>query len=147
MLDWKVIVRTAWLPTLVLVLALPGGTAVRAAEGAAGDPEQLRYVPLQPSFVTNFGDGADGRLQYVKADVSLRVSSADAASAVRYHLPALRNAVVLLLSRQDASTVSTGSGREAIRAEALAELRAILEGEEGEPYIEDVLFTNFLVQR
>lgn len=140
-------VRTAWLPALALALALLGGTAVRAAEGAAGDPEELRYVPLQPSFVTNFGDGVDGRLQYVKADVSLRVSSADAASAVRYHLPALRNAVVLLLSRQDASTVSTGSGREAIRAEALAELRAILEAEEGEPYIEDVLFTNFLVQR
>jgi flagellar FliL protein len=54
---------------------------------------------------------------------------------------------VLLLSRQDESTVSTGVGREAIRAEALAELRSILEAEEGQPYLEDVLFTNFIVQR
>jgi len=149
MQHWKEIVKTPWLLALVLVPVLVPlwGTAARAAQAETAEEEQLRYVPLQPSFVTNFGDGADGRLQYVKADVSLRVSSAAAASAVRYHLPALRNAVVLLLSRQDASSVSTGSGREAIRAEALAELRAILEAEEGEPYIEDVLFTNFLVQR
>jgi len=149
MTETTAIATSTWLAMLVLALTLFTGAAARAAEGEAEatDQDQLRYVPLQPSFVVNFGDGADGRLQYVKADVALRVSSADAASAVRYHLPALRNAVVLLLSRQDASTVSTGSGREAIRAEALAEMRAILEAEEGDPYIEDVLFTNFLVQR
>jgi len=67
--------------------------------------------------------------------------------ATRYHLPALRNALVLLLSRQDEATVSTGGGRELIRTEALAELRTILEIEEGEPCIDDLMFTNFIVQR
>ena len=33
------------------------------------------------------------------------------------------------------------------REEALVELRAILEAEEGQPYIEDLMFTNFVVQR
>ena len=67
--------------------------------------------------------------------------------AARYHLPALRNSLVLLLSRQDEVTVSTGSGREAIREEALVELRALLKTEEGQPYIDDLMFTNFVVQR
>lgn len=104
-------------------------------------------MPLEPSFVTNFGESTDGRLKFIKADVAIRATSAGAATTALYHLPALRNTVVLLLSRQDESTMSTGSGREALRAEALAEMRALLEAEEGEPCIEDVLFTNFIVQR
>jgi flagellar FliL protein len=134
-----------------LLLALPAAAAddepTDGQAGTPGDSEELRYVPLQPSFVTNFGDASSARLQFVKADVSVRVTGQEAASAVRYHLPALRNSLVLLLSRQDESTVTTGVGREAIRAEALAELRSILEAEEGQPYLEDVLFTNFIVQR
>lgn len=113
----------------------------------AEDDAEVRYVPLQPAFVTNFGVSDAGSLRFVKADVSVRVSSQAAEMAARYHLPALRNAIVLLLSRQDEASISSGAGREAIRAEALAELRSILEQEEGNPYIEDVMFTNFIVQR
>jgi flagellar basal body-associated protein FliL len=53
----------------------------------------------------------------------------------------------MLLSRQDESTVSSSSGRETIKVEALAEMREILEREEGEGHIDDVMFTNFVVQR
>jgi len=127
---------------MVLVSLLPAFGGAAAEEAA-----EVRYVPLQPAFVTNFGLSDDGNLSFVKADVSIRVSSQDAEMAARYHLPALRNALVLLLSRQDQAAVSSGSGREAIRAEALAELRSILETEEGNPYVEDVMFTNFIVQR
>ena len=68
--------------------------------------------------------------------------------AARYHLPALRNSsLVLLLSRQDEVTVTTGSGREAIREEALMELRAVLKAEEGQPDIDDLMFTNFVVRQ
>jgi flagellar FliL protein len=127
---------------MVLVSLLSAFVGAAAEEAA-----EVRYVPLQPAFVTNFGLSDDGNLSFVKADVSIRVSSQAAEMAARYHLPALRNALVLLLSRQDEAAVSSGSGREAIRAEALAELRSILETEEGNPYVEDVMFTNFIVQR
>ena len=53
----------------------------------------------------------------------------------------------MLLSRQDESTVSSASGRDAIKAEALAELNELLQSEEGMPLIEDLMFTNFVVQR
>lgn len=146
---------------LVLLLAMLAAPALDAAEARlapedvepapvvvpVGDQEEVRYVPLQPSFVANFGVSDNGRLQFVRADISVRVSSQEAVSAVLYHLPALRNALVMLLSRQDEATVSTGAGREGMREQALSEMRAILEAEEGEPFIEDVLFTNFIVQR
>ncbi len=134
-----------------LVALLAVGAAAHSAEGApAGVPAAAGgapYVPLEPSFVLNFGGPREGRLQYLKADVTLRVTDPAAAEAARHHLPALRNALVLLLSRQDEGTVSSSNGREGIRAEALAEIRSILQAEEGEPCVEDVLFTNFIVQR
>ncbi|MEE4282978.1 MAG: flagellar basal body-associated FliL family protein [Pseudomonadales bacterium] len=121
------------------------------AEEAEAVPEAIggvvRYVELKPSFVTNFGVSDSGRLRYIKADVTVRVSNKDAEYAARYHLPALRNSLVMLLSRQDESTVSSSSGRETIKVEALQEMREILEREEGEGHIDDVMFTNFVVQR
>ena len=130
---------------LLLLSALPG-----AAEETDQPPNrggEVRYVALQPAFVTNFGLADRGKLLYLKTDVSIRVSSQAAEMAARYHLPALRNALVMLLSRQDEATVSTGRGRELIRTEALAQVRAILEAEEGEPCVDDLMFTNFIVQR
>ena len=127
------------------LLALP--EAPRAEEEVEEPRREVRYVDLQPPFVTNFGLADTGHMMYVKTHISVRVSSLQAEMATRYHLPALRNALVLLLSRQDEASVSSSRGREVIRAEALQELRMILEVEEGEPYIDDLMFTNFIVQR
>ena len=107
----------------------------------------VRYVNLKPTFITNHGVSDTGRLRYVKADVTVRVSNNDAEFAGRYHLPALRNRLVLLLSRQDESTISSTTVRETIKAESLQELREVLEKEEGQSFIDNLMFTNFVVQR
>ena len=134
---------------VAFVFAMPAAVAEDAP--ADGEVEAIggvvRYVALTPTFIANFGVSDSGHLRYVKADVTVRVSNKEAEYAARYHLPALRNSLVLLLSRQDESTVSSSRGRETIKAQALIELREILEAEEGEPFIDDVLFTNFVVQR
>jgi flagellar FliL protein len=134
----------------ILLLGL-FGVALSATAEEADVPEAIdgvvRYVELKPAFVTNFGVSDSGHMSYVKADVTVRVASKEAEYAARYHLPLLRNSLVLLLSRQDESTVSSSTGREAIKVEALAELRELLQSEEGTPFIEDLMFTNFVVQR
>jgi|GEM_PF-155304 len=136
---------------LSLLFAIAAAPVAIAEEAAEGDVEAIggvvRYVELTPTFIANFGVSDSGHLRYVKADVTVRVSNKEAEYAARYHLPALRNSLVLLLSRQDESTVSSSRGRETIKAQALVELREILQAEEGEPFIDDVLFTNFIVQR
>jgi flagellar FliL protein len=128
------------------MLALGCGCAVAEEASPAGDA-QVRYVPLQPAFVCNFGMADSGHLMYLKTDISVRVVSREAELAARTHMPALRNSLVLLLSRQDEASVSTGSGRETIRLQALEELNGILQAEEGHSYIDDLMFTNFIVQR
>ncbi len=137
----------------LLVVLLVWGTTLWAEEGEDGEEDtqaagkvDVRYVELKPTFVTNYGIAEYGRLKYLKADVSVKLSSSDAEVAVRYHLPALRNILVLLFSAQDEGTVSSSEGREHLREQALLELQKVLEQEEGDTYIEDILFTNFILQ-
>ena len=139
---WRFIKVLALLPALLTAAEV-------VAEEITPQPfaETVRYVELKPTFVTNFGVSDSGRLRYVKADVTVRVETADAEYATRYHLPALRDRIVLLLARQDESTVSSSAGRQTLKAEALNELREVLRKEEGEDYIAELMFTNFIVQR
>ena len=125
---------------VVLVTALAVNPASRAED-------ELRYLELQPTFVTNFGYEESGRLSYLKADVSVRITSHEGETALKYHLPLLRDALVLLLSRQAESTVASSEGREQLRQDALEELNALITEEEGEPYIKELFFTNFILQR
>ena len=132
---------------LVAIFSLSWSANGVASDELTGSDSEVRYLPLQPAFVCNFGLAHDGHLMYVKTDIAVRLSSREAETAARNHLPALRNALVLLLSRQDEATVSSSAGRETIREQALLELNEILLSEEGAEYIDDLMFTNFVVQR
>jgi len=110
----------------------------------------VQYVDLDGAFIANLGRSEGrpdtGHLAYVKTDVALQVRGSAAHAAVRAHLPAVRNIIVLALSRQDQATINSAAGREALKAEALSEIQALLSAEEGSPHVEDLLFTNFIVQ-
>ena len=137
----------------VLSFMLVTSTGTVSAEEAevegevAPSVDEVRYIELKPTFVTNYGVSESGRLSYIKADVTVRVAGRSGEYATKTHLPALRNSLVLLFSRQDESTISSTAGRETIKAQALAELREILTAEEGDGHIEELMFTNFVVQR
>ena len=145
--------RRALSPLLLLAVLLgsplPGALAEEASDPdeAAPAAPRLVYYEMRPTFITNFGPVDTPRLMYLKADVSLRVPSGSGQLAADTHLPALRNELVLLLSRLDEDAVVTSEGREDVRLEAKAALNRVLEREEGEALIEDLLFTNFIVQR
>ena len=116
------------------------------AEGESGP--KVEYIPLSPPFVANFGTAAaNARMSYVKADIAVRTSTSAATEAVKYHMPYLRNELVMLLSRQDMETMTTNEGKEKLRAEALAKIQAVLQQEEGSPLVEDMLFSSFVIQR
>ncbi len=103
------------------------------------------YIPLKPPFVVNYG-GA-GRLKFIKADLTVRLEDADAANALRHHMPYVRNNIVLLLSAQTDESISSQEGKEALRQEALREVRGILRSEEGRDGVVDLYFTGFVIQK
>lgn len=106
----------------------------------------VQYVDLKPAFVANFG-GPAPKLKFVKADISVRTNTIEAANLVEQHMPLIRNEIVLLLSAQAEADISSIEGQEKLRLEALTRVKKVLEEETGSPTAEDLLFTNFVLQR
>ncbi len=129
----------------LLTGALVAGPIARANEGGGG--AATGFVEMKPALVTNYGVSRQGRLRYVRAEVTLRVEEGGDPARVEYHMPYLRNALLMVLGRQEEAALVTPEGRDNMRREALEQMRAFLEKEEGAPSVSDILFTNFLVQR
>ena len=129
--------------SLLLAAALLLPFTVSAEEDEA-PASQTAYVEMKPSFVGTIGTGP--RIQYLKADVALRTEDPAAVSRIEYHDPLIRNALVTLFARQTTDDLSSMDGKEALRATALETVQAVLTEEEGAPLIDDLLFTNLIVQ-
>lgn len=130
-----------------LLLAMPlAAQEEEATEEAVAEPGTSRYVELKPAFIVNYG-GA-GRLRYLKTDISLRVGGGSSGpSSIRHHMPYIRHVLVMLLSKASEEQLSSMEGREMLRQDALAAVKAVLMREEGEEFVYDLLFNSFIVQR
>lgn len=123
-----------------------GGEAV-AAEAAAAVPATKTpaiYYPLMPSIIVNFN--SQGKQRYLQADVSLMVREDDVVAALEQHSAMLQATLLMLFGAQDYNELQTAEGRELLRQQSLEALRQKLEAEIGKPGIEQVLFTNFVMQ-
>ena len=118
---------------------------VLAQDAIETAPPQAIYLPIKPAFIVNYG--GEGRLRYIKAEVTARLANAEAASAVRHHLPYIRNNLVRLFASQTDETIESQEGKEALRTEALKEIQKVIMDEEGIEGVEDVLFTSLIIQK
>ena len=132
------------LKALTTALLLSALLPAAHAEEEEAPPPQAQYVELKPSFVGTLGSGP--RIQYLKADVALRTDDPAAVEQLTYHDPLIRNALVFLFSAQLPENLSTLESKETLRADALAAVQQVLEEEAGDPLVDDLLFTNLIVQ-
>lgn len=128
-----------------LLMLMIGNTWAQSEEKAAVE-DSVQYYDLQPPFIANFG-AASNKLKFVKADVSVRTSTAAAAALVKQHDPLIRHQIVMLLSSQTEEALSGPEGQETLRLEALKLVQKVLQDETGKPQIDDLLFTSFVLQR
>ncbi|BFM16553.1 flagellar basal body-associated protein FliL [Maricurvus nonylphenolicus] len=134
----------------LLALNMMGGKEEQVAEGEAAEQaveeEQLPaiYYPLKPTIIVNFN--ARGRQRFLQAEVSLMVRENDVVAAIEEHSTMLQHSLLMLFSAQDYSELQTPEGKELLRQLALEEMRTRLEQEIGKPGVEQVLFTNFVMQ-
>ncbi len=142
---------------VVLVLAIGGGVGAflamggseeEVAEGEAAAAEEEKqesvYIELKPEFVINFRD-RHNRPKFLKAEMSVATTDSEVEEAVGRHMPAIRNALVLLLSRQIYEDLVPHEGKEALRQQALAEVQTVLETQIGKPGVNDLYFSNFVM--
>ncbi|MCF6254823.1 MAG: flagellar basal body-associated FliL family protein [Gammaproteobacteria bacterium] len=113
---------------------------------ADGDGETLPaiYLPIDPAFVVNFA--SQGKARFLQVTVEVMSRDPLMSDQITLHMPVIRNNLMLLFSSQSYDGVSTLEGKEALREEALEVVQQILEEETGDPGIEAVYFTSFVMQ-
>lgn len=106
--------------------------------------QPLNYVPLDPAFVVNFGD--DSEVRFLQVTIELGTRDTSMVDQIREHRPAIRNNLVMLFSSQNPMELNTREGKEKLRDDTLAEVQKVLEEETGDPGVENVFFTSFVMQ-
>lgn len=117
-----------------------------AATEDAGKPvkKQAIYEVLAPAFVVNYN--YKGRQRYMQVSVALMGRDKAELDALHEHMPVLRNNLVMLFSDQDFEALSTPVGKEMLRQQTTASVQALAQKETGKMAVEQVLFTNIVLQ-
>lgn len=140
---------------LVAIALSAGGTWFflsknRPVSEAAASPvtapvkQPALYEELMPPFVVNFH--ADGRTRYMQASLALMARDPQQLAALKVHMPALRNQLVMLLSSQDFAELNAPLGLDMLKQQITASVQALAMSELGVPVVEQVLFINFVMQ-
>lgn len=134
------------LAALWFFLLRPQPDAVPAAEAeAAPAPVAAAYRPLEPPFVVNFDD-VQGPARYLQVSVTVAALDNAALEQMQPHLPAVRNELLMLYGSQRAEALRSREAKEALRAQTLAAVQAVLTERTGDPLVRDVFFTAFVMQ-
>lgn len=122
-----------------------------AADGEAAPIEQVVqtegpaiYLDLDQAFVVDFM--VQGKQRYLQLNMTLKSRDQAQIDAVKLHMPLIRNSLVLLFSSQSFDELQTIDGKKALKTASVETVNNILTQETGAGGIEDVLFTNFVMQ-
>ncbi|MBU1331640.1 MAG: flagellar basal body-associated protein FliL [Gammaproteobacteria bacterium] len=122
----------------------PEAEAPEAVESQEPVKQAAIYEELVPAFVVNFNH--KGRARYMQVSVALMARDQAALDALKVHMPVLRNRLVMLFSSQDFESLITPVGKEMLRQQATASVQELAQKETGKLAVEQVLFTNLVLQ-
>lgn len=125
---------------------LMGGEPESVGETAPATPSlgPVQYLDLAPAFIVNFPH--QGRQRFLQANISVMSRDPAAIAAVSQHMPVIRHNLINLLSAQMLLVFEDPAGVEVLRQLATQEVKQVLMREIGREGIDEVLFTNFVMQ-
>ncbi|MCE6980659.1 flagellar basal body-associated protein FliL [Pseudomonas frederiksbergensis] len=115
-----------------------------AAETAVVGKQSAIFEPMAPAFVANYTQ--NGRQRYMQVSITLQGRNQADLDALKVHMPVIRNNLVMLFSGQDFATLASPVGQEMLRQKATASVQEVAQKELGKVVIEQLLFTNFVLQ-
>jgi flagellar FliL protein len=130
-------------PVVPVKAAKSGGGGGHGGEGGGEGGGASNYFAIDPPLVVNFEEGS--AVRFLQITMELMATDKAALDGATKNLPLIRNNLLLLMSNRDYQTLMTRDGKDKLRQEALAEVQKILK-KEGFPAIDDLLFTQFVVQ-
>lgn len=140
-------VISSFLRLCLINLLIIGAVNASSSEGGEkSDAGASEYMDIKPALITNYG--GPGPIHFIKAEITLRVGKVpETREMVAHHMPRIRHELIMLLSRQNDADLQTMEGKEKVRQEALASIQKFMQAETGKKGIDDLLFTNFVIQR
>lgn len=123
---------------LLLCLHIPASLA------AGGDSSNSLYFAMEKPFVVNLS-GSD-TLTYLQVNVQFKLKKPEFRAKLQQQLPAIENTLVMLLSDQTVASIKSVQGKQALRKTALKSVQQICKKLIGDPAIDAVYFTGFIIQ-
>jgi flagellar protein FliL len=144
-----------WALPIAIVLVLGGAGAggawyfgflggAASNESAAEVHKEPLYFTLADNLVVNFRN--TGGARYLQVGIDLMTHDPKALPALKTNAPVLRNNLILLLSDQSDTDLRTREGKEAVRDKALTEVRTAMQKLYGDPAVDALYFTTFVMQ-
>jgi len=118
--------------------------AKEGEHGQEGEAKKAFYEALDPAFLANYTVG--GRQHYLQVSLAVLTREEEALTALKTHMPLVRNRIVLLLSGEVFEQLQSDEGRVQLQQKLLAAIQEILQKETGKPGIDQVFFTGFVMQ-
>jgi flagellar FliL protein len=128
----------------------PNCPAPEITVGADGKPQKVvkkdppQYLAFDPPLVASLDD--KGTIRFLQVTVELMARDDKVITAVEAHMPVIRNNLLMIFGGQSVSSLTNRDEKEALRKQALAEVQKIMKANTGEPGVEDLYFTSFVVQ-
>lgn len=123
-----------------------GAPAAEGGEhGAATDSAETAYVPLDPAMIVNIRDAA-GNARFLQVSLEVRVSDTATSEAVKKHMPAIRNDLLMRMTGHSLEELDTAEGKNKLREATLTGIREILTGAGAAAKVDQVFYTSFVMQ-
>jgi flagellar FliL protein len=116
--------------------------AAAAADANAKHPPI--FEALTPAFVVNFN--SNGRQRYMQVSITMLARNQADLDALKVHMPVIRNNLVMLFAGIPFDSLASSVGQEMLRQKATASVQEVAQKELGKTVIEQLLFTNFVLQ-
>ncbi|MEX3772054.1 flagellar basal body-associated protein FliL [Pseudomonas sp. MYb118] len=113
-------------------------------EAAPVGKQAAIFEALLPAFVANYNQ--NGRQRYMQVSITMMARNQADLDALKVHMPVIRNNLVMLFSAQDFATLASPVGQEMLRQKATASVQEVAQKELGKVVVEQLLFTNFVLQ-
>lgn len=108
------------------------------------EPAKAPVFLTLDTFTVNLQPDPDEK--FLQVDISLQVASAETAEAIKVHMPAVKNRLLMLLTSKSASEISTPEGKQELSKEIVTEVKRPFMPDGKPQEVLDVFFTSFVVQ-
>ena len=124
-----------FLPVLLFCLTRP-------LLAAGGGPTP--YFEITTPFVVNLAE--QDALSFLQVNAQLKVTREDIKPYLSKHMPAIQHTVMMVLSEQSTKDINTVAGKQHLRDVTLKEVQTLLQTQIGDPGVEEIYFTGFIIQ-